>query len=227
MIDRSKTGKTQLASPHLAHGSLKIYGDMISPYVRACIVTAHEAGLGDNVQLIQTDVAMAAANEDLAVLSPIAQIPVLVTPQGVAIHDSRVIVDYLCFVGDRTLMPTDGDERYRVLTLQAIGQGIADAAVSYRNEKAQRPTGLHWIAWLDRLKLRVEFALDALEASWQRDLGHLSAGSITVAVVLSYLDYRFDDWTWRSERAKLAAFHNRFSVRHSMQVTALGAPSAG
>ena len=31
---------------------MKIYGDMISPFVRMTIVTAHEAGLGGKVQHI-------------------------------------------------------------------------------------------------------------------------------------------------------------------------------
>lgn len=197
---------------------MKIYGDMISPYVRMCFVTAHEAGFGDQVELVATDVKVATENEELAALSPIAQIPVLVTPDGTVLHDSRVIADYLSHGASRKLL---GEKRHRALTLQAIGLGIADAAVAYRNEIAQRPENLHWHAWLDRQKLRVEHALDALEARWQTELSQVSVGSITVAVTLAYLDFRFGAWSWRNGRPRLTAFHQGFNARSSMQATAL------
>lgn len=204
---------------------MKIHGDIVSPYVRICLVTAHETGIGDRLELVATDVRIATANEPLARLSPIAQIPVVMTDDGHVLHDSRVIVDYICHVSDnRALLPTEGPARFRVLTLQAIGQGIADAAVSYRNEIAQRPQALHWQAWLDRLQLRIDTALDALERSWASELGETTVGSIAVAVALSYLDYRFGHWAWRHQRPGLAAFHERFAIRPSMEKTALPKP---
>jgi len=202
---------------------MKIYGDMISPYVRMCFVTAHEAGLGGELELITTDVKIATENEELAALSPIAQIPVLVTPNGAVLHDSRVIVDHLSLAGDRKLLASGGDERHRILTLQALGLGMADAAVAHRNEIAQRPERLHWHAWLDRQKLRVEHALDVLEARWEAELSEVNVGSITVAVTLAYLDFRYDAWSWRTARPRLEAFHRRFNARPSMRATALRA----
>lgn len=200
---------------------MKIYGDMISPYVRMCFVAAHEAGLGDQLELISTDVKIATENEELAALSPIAQIPVLVTPDGFALHDSRVIIDHINQIGGRILLADSGTARHRTLTLQAIGFGIADAAVTYRNEIAQRPRELHWHAWLDRLELRVQHAFDALEDRWQTELLQVNAGSIAVAVTLAYLDFRFDEWSWRNRRPNLAAFQQLFTARSSMRATAL------
>lgn len=200
---------------------MKIYGDMISPYVRMCFVTAHEAGLSGELELITTGVKIATENEELAALSPIAQIPVLVTSNGAVLHDSRVIVDHLNLAGDGTLLARSGDPRHRILTLQALGLAMADAAVAYRNEIAQRPESLHWHAWLDRQKLRVEHALDALETRWEAELSDVNVGSITIAVTLAYLDFRFDAWSWRTGRPRLEAFQQRFNSRPSMRVTAL------
>jgi glutathione S-transferase len=200
---------------------MKIYGDMVSPYVRMCFVTAHEAGIGKQLELVAADVTVAIENEWLASLSPIAQIPILVTADGTVLHDSRVIIDYLCRAGSQKLLAESGSGRFRILTLQAIGLGIADAAVAFRNEIAQRPQDLHWNPWLNRLKLRVERALNALEAQWQTELAELNVGSIGAAVALSYLDYRFDAWSWREGRPQLSGFHARFSARPSMQATFL------
>jgi glutathione S-transferase len=124
---------------------MKLYGDLVSPYVRICLVTAYEAGVGEAVELVQTGVEVASVNAALEALSPIAQIPVLAVEDGPVLHDSRVIVDYLCYLGrESALIPGGGKERFRVLTMQAIAQGIADSAVAYRNETHQRPSALHW-----------------------------------------------------------------------------------
>jgi glutathione S-transferase len=204
---------------------MKIYGDIISPFVRMCLVTAHEAGIGDKIQLVAAKVAPTEANQQLAVLSPIAKVPVLVTDHGHPIYDSRVIIEYLCHIsGNKTLIPDDGVKRFRILTLQATGQGVADAAVSYRYETAQRPEALRWQGWMDRQKLRVDTALSELERAWEKDLAEVTAGSIAVAVVLSYIDYRLGVWAWRNGRPKLAAFHERLGARPSMQKTALPPP---
>ncbi len=101
---------------------MKIYGDLISPFVRMTVVTAHEVGLGDKVLHIVEAVKPTEVNQKLAALSPIGKIPILETDHGHGIHDSRVIIEYLCHVaGNSTLIPNDGVKRFKVLTLQALG----------------------------------------------------------------------------------------------------------
>jgi len=148
---------------------------------------------------------------------------VLVTDHGHALYDSRVIIEYLCHIsGNKTLIPDEGVKRFRILTLQALGQGIADAAVAFRYEVASRPQGLQWQAWMERQKQRVAAALDEVERT--ADLNEVSAGAIAVAVALGYLDFRLPDWNWRNGRAKLAGFHKQFCQRESMAKTALPSP---
>jgi glutathione S-transferase len=187
------------------------------------MVIAHEVGLGENLKLLPAEVRIAEENSKLAALSPIAQIPVLMDRDGSAFYDSRVIVDYLCHAaGNDSLLPLSGATRFRVLTLQAIGQGIADAAVGYRNEVAQRPAALHWHAWLDRQRRRIELSLDVLEAEWISEMTQITVGSLTTAVVLSYLDFRFADWRWQDGRPGLSAAHEKICSRRSMSLTKPG-----
>ena len=68
---------------------MKILGDVISPFVRACLVTAHEVGLKDKVSLVATSVKPMTSNVDLTKLSAIGKIPVLVTDHAHPVHDSR------------------------------------------------------------------------------------------------------------------------------------------
>jgi glutathione S-transferase len=201
---------------------MKLYGDIISPFVRMCLVTAHEAGIADRIEFINAKVNPTAPNLELAALSPIAKVPVLQTDHGHALHDSRVIIEYLCHVsGNMTIIPDDGVKRFRVLTLQATAQAIADAAVASRYETVARPKELRWTDWSDRLKLRVEMALDDLEDKWQKNLSEVTAGSIATAVVLSYIDLRWGSWEWRKGRPKLDSFHGQFARRDSMVKTPL------
>jgi glutathione S-transferase len=201
---------------------MKIYGDLISPFVRMAIVTAHEAGLDGKVQHIVEAVKPTEVNEKLARLSPIGKVPVLETDHGHGIYDSRVIIEYLCHVaGNHDLIPQDGVRRFRVLTLQALAQGLADAAVAYRYEVAARPQGLQWEDWMKRAMARINAAIDEMENNWQDTLAGVNAGSIAAAVTLSYIDFRLGDLGWRATRPKLAAWHATFSQRDSMVKTAL------
>jgi glutathione S-transferase len=201
---------------------MKLLGDLISPFYRMCLVTAHEVGLGSRIQHVETKAAPTAVNADLTALSPIGKIPVLITDHNHPVYDSRVIIEYLCHIsGNKTLIPDDGVKRFRVLTLLALGQAIAEAGVAQRYETAVRPQGLQWREWMERQGLRVMAECDDLEKTWEKDLHEITAGSIAVAVALSYLDFRLPDWPWRPGRPKLQAFHESFSSRPSMQATAL------
>ena len=201
---------------------MKIYGDVISPFVRTVLVVAAEAGLGERVEHIKETVTSTQANPKLTAMSPLGKIPVLETDHHHAIYDSRVIVEYLCHVaGNSTLIPDEGVRRFRILTLQALGLGIADAAVSYRAEVNARPKGMQWEGWIERQLQRIRDGLDDLERNWETALAEVTAGSIAVAVVLSYIDYRIADLNWRTSRPRLAAFHEAFSGRDSMLRTAL------
>jgi glutathione S-transferase len=197
---------------------MKIHGDVISPFTRMCLVTAHELGLKDQVKLVPAAVKPAEVNPFLSKLSPIGKIPVLETDHGHAIYDSRVIMEYLAHhAGEKNFIPDDGVKRFRVLTLLALAQGISDAAVSKRYEQVQRPEGMRWMEYRTRLKARIEDGLDDIEANWIDSLKDVNAASIAVACMLGYIDFRHDALNWRSGRPHLDAFAKRFNFRLSME----------
>jgi glutathione S-transferase len=197
---------------------MKIHGDVISPFVRMCLVTAHEVGLVDKVKLVAAAVKPAEVNDQLASLSPIGKIPVLETDHGHAIYDSRVIMEYLAHhAGEKNFIPDDGVKRFKVLTLLALAQGIAEAAVAKRYEQVQRPEALRWAEYRSRLKARIEAGLDDIEAHWMESLHEVNAASIAVACTLGYIDMRHDALNWRSSRPQLEGFAKRFNARLSME----------
>ncbi|NMD09468.1 MAG: glutathione S-transferase [Phyllobacteriaceae bacterium] len=197
---------------------MKIYGDVISPFVRMCLVTAHEAGLKDRTEFVKTAVKPNEVNADLQKLSPIAKIPVLETDHHHAIHDSRVIMEYLAHVsGKSNLIPDDGVKRFGVLTLLATAQGAADAAVGLRYEQFARPEDKRWAELQERLKTRVLASLDDVESRWSAGLGDINVGTIGMACMLGYVDFRHAYLNWRDGRPALAAFEKTFAARDSMQ----------
>ena len=197
---------------------MRIHGDVISPFTRMCLVTAHELGLKDRVRLMPTVVKPAEVNDHLARLSPIGKIPVLETDHHHAIYDSRVIMEYLAHhAGSKVFIPDEGVKRFKVLTLLALAQGTADAAVSMRYEQVQRPEAMRWPEYKARLKARIEVGLDDIEQNWMETLQDVHAGSVAVACMLDYVDYRHDALNWRKGRPQLEAFAKRFSTRMSME----------
>jgi len=203
---------------------VKIYGDTISPFVRMCLVTAHECGLSGKLEHVREAVKPTQANPKLTALSALGKIPILETDHHHPLYDSRVIIEYLAHVaGNKTLIPDDGVKRFRILTLQALSQGLADVCVAYRYETAARPQGLQWADWMARTEQRINAAIDDMDRNWQAELTDVTAGTIAMAVALAYIDFRLPAFKWRDTRPNLSAFHEKFSARESMLKTALSA----
>lgn len=197
---------------------MKLYGAVLSPFVRMCLVTAHELGLKDKLTHVPASVSPIIANPDLTRLSPIGKIPVLETDHAHAIYDSRVIMEYLAHVGgSRSFIPDDGVKRFRVLTLLALAQGIAEAAVALRYEQAQRPETARWPEFMERQKARINDGLDEVEKNWQGDLTGVSAGSVAMACAMGYIDLRHAELNWRKTRPQTALHIDAFAKRPSLQ----------
>ena len=201
---------------------MKLYGVLLSPFTRMCMVTAIESGLASRVQLIAEELKPHEINPILEKLSPIGKIPILETDHGHTLYDSRVIMEYFTHVGgNSTLLPHEGVKRFRILTLLALAQGLCDAAVSLRYESAVRPEAARWPEYAARTTARIKACLNELENNWREDLQNVSLGSIAVAVALGYVDIRHDTLNWRKDRANLKQFYDGFIKRDSMVNTAL------
>lgn len=200
---------------------MKLIYAAASPYARMVLVTAHEVALANQLEIVQSGpLPPTGVNEDVTRLNPLGKVPCLVTDHGHALYDSRVICEYLCHrAGDKHLLPDEPVKRFRLLTLQALGQGICDTALGLRYETAARPEALRWPEWVERNRLRVLSALDEIERSFVADLEAMNAGSIAVACALGYLDLRFADMTWRDGRPKTAAAYAALVARPSLAQT--------
>ena len=118
------------------------------------MMTAHELGLADRITLLDPgSVSPIEPNAEITRHNPLGKIPCLVTNHGHPLYDSRVICEYLCHhAGDKTLLPDEPVRRFRILTLQALALGTAEAAVAWRYEMVSRPAEYRWASWADRVR---------------------------------------------------------------------------
>jgi len=93
-----------------------------------------------------------------------------------------------------------------------------DAAILRRYETL-RPETLRSIEWDTRQKGKVWNSLAALEREAATFGDRVDISTLTVAIMLDYLDFRFSHEAWRDAHPNLAKWHKAFSVRPSLKAT--------
>ena len=147
---------------------------------------------------------------EVVAVNPLGKIPCLVTDDGIALFDSRVICEFLDSVGDVIPLFPDHGLRMRALRFQALADGLCDAAVLCRGEMG-RPAEASRGSVIGVQKVKILRSLDMLEADVPAK--HLDIGSIAVACALGYLDLRFADEPWRDARPALTEWYTAMLER--------------
>ena len=199
---------------------MRVHVNPASPFARKVRIVARESKTLERLQEVETAVSPVAPNSDLAAANPLVKIPALILDDGTALYDSRVICEYLDSLGSAALFPASGPERWNALRLQALCDGILDAAVLTRYETAVRPQELQWLDWIAGQRKKIEGGIAALEreqSGWGERFG---IGQIAAACACGYLDFRFPQINWRTEYPGLAKWFERASARSSVRETA-------
>ncbi|WP_321339057.1 glutathione S-transferase family protein [Breoghania sp.] len=189
---------------------LVLHSSPTSPFGRKAKLAAAELGLEGLLLVENTETVV--PDEAFLRQNPLGKIPVLITEDGQALYDSRVILEYLDHrAGGGKLLPADA-RRFDVLTMQALADGICEASVLMTYEKRFRPEEMWHQPWLDRQEGKVSRAL-AVANSRPPEMGTtLDAGCIALACALGYLDLRYEG-AWRKDHASLVTWLDEFSAR--------------
>ena len=201
--------------------TIKLFHSPASPYVRKVLVTAHERGVFDQVELLESAAWPVKRDPIIVKHNASGKVPCLLTEDDQPVFDSRVICMFIDSLGDAqgTVYPSDTD-RFRILTLEALAESVLDACLLCRYEVALRPEGLRWQLWHDSQMEKIDSGLDALEGEWFYLLSrNFNAGSIAAACTLGYLDFRFVDKDWRARHPRLTDWFAEISKRKSMEET--------
>ncbi len=198
---------------------MKLYHSPTSPYVRKVLIVLHETGQLADVDLLTSHTAPTAPLAGLAAKNPLMKFPALERDAGITLYDSRVIC---AFFDDRAQagLYGSGARRFEILTLEATGDGILDAALALTYENRLRPEDKRWSEWDTAQWDKIAAACSALENRWLSHLnGPLDMGQIAVACALGYVDFRHEARNWRQGVPALSDWFAQFSERASMQDT--------
>lgn len=188
--------------------SFMLRSTVTSPFGRKVRMAIEVLGIGHLVTLEPADTLD--ANDTLRRQNPLGKMPCLLLPDGTAIYDSGVIIEFLAEgAGSDVLLPREGPERYVALTRAKLADGITDAALLMVYENRFRDTGTKSERWLDHQRGKVDRALAAFEAS-PPDPARTDIVSIGLSCALGYLDWR-RPVKWRDNHPRLVAWLAAFA----------------
>ena len=183
----------------------------LSPFGRKVRMAISRLGLWDRIEMVKAD--PLDPDDVLRRDNPLGKIPTLVTDDGKAVFDSRVILEYLDHVaGGGRLIPPAWPARVETLTLQALADGVMDAGILIVYEGRHRPEALHHPPWLDYQRGKMVRGLTAF-AKQPADPARFDVGTIAAACMLGYLDFR-KQVDWRAEFPTLVGWLDRFRAHH-------------
>jgi len=199
---------------------MKLLASLTSPFARKVRIVLVEKHVDFALEVVNP------WEEDSPVIAhnPLSQVPTLVLDDGTGVFDSRVIAEYLDAMSPAVkLLPEPGRQRMLVRRIEALADGVSEAAVKIFLER-KRPEDKRDAAWCDAQRAAVDRGLGVLE----RELGekewfhghNLSLADIAVGCSLGYLDLRFgDEIEWRRGHPGLAQHMDKLLARPSFAET--------
>jgi len=194
---------------------MKLIGSLTSPYVRKVRVVLAEKKLEYQLELEN----VWAPDTQIQLLNPLGKVPCLVTDDGGALFDSRVIVEYMDTLSPyNRLIPQAGRERAAVRCWEALADGVLDAAVTVFKER-QRPAEQVSHEWIDRQLSKIHAALKAMSESLGDQAfcrgNAVSLADLAAGCALAYLAFRFPEIDWRTPYPNLSKLHDKMAARPS------------
>jgi glutathione S-transferase len=182
-----------------------------SPFGRKVKIAASVLGLDGEIKTEPADLNDEA--DSLRRQNPLGKIPALIPEDGIALFDSRVILEYLDHrAGGGKIVPREPAARFAALRLQALADGMTDAQILLIYEGRYRPPEHHVKKWTDYQADKIARGFVALEANPPALDPVVNVGQIALACFLGHRDLRFPG-TWRDGNPKLAAWLDRFEAQ--------------
>jgi glutathione S-transferase len=198
---------------------MKIFYSPASPFVRKCMVVAHELGIAERIEKLPSAAGPVKRDANILPKNPLGQVPTFLCDDGQVLYDSRVICEYLDATHAGALFPKSGAERWARLTELALADGMTAAALLARYETMLRPEALRWSDWTDGQLAKVRTGLEWLETATPSFGDRVDIGTIAFGCALGYMDFRFPAVDWRAEAPNTAKWFDAFNQRASMRAT--------
>ena len=197
----------------------KGYNTLNSPYGRKARVAAIETGQPNIIDW--WFMSREERAKEVPALTPLGHIPALVLDDGTLIVDSPVIAAWVDAQHDGVkLIPIEGNERWAVLSLEALGDGLGDAAIAAALE-SNRQEGEKSQSAIERNISKVNQTLSYLNDLADEFNDPPKMGEISVACAMGYMELRGVAVGWRESFGDLAAWYEQIQKRESFKETAI------
>ena len=198
---------------------MKLISSLTSPYGRKVRIVLLEKKIPFKLQVENPWLPDSTIGE----VNPLGKVPVLVLEDGISVFDSRVIVEYLDMLSPVAhLIPSDAKSRMMVRGVEALADGITDAAVSIvlERKRADDKQDLDWITLEEKALYRGLVALSDALGDKTLYLGStMTLADIATGCMLGYLDLRFPQINWREMHPNLADLAGKLAERRSFNDT--------
>ncbi|MCA1978727.1 MAG: glutathione S-transferase N-terminal domain-containing protein [Thiobacillus sp.] len=198
---------------------MKLVTSLTSPYGRKARVVLLEKKIPFQLQVENPWL----PDSPVPSLNPLGKVPVLVLEDGVSVFDSRVIVEYLDPLSPVAhLIPGEPKSRMVVRGVEALADGVTDAAVAVYLERKRAPElrSAEWLTLQEKTLFRgIEALAEALgEKPWYFG-NSMTLADIACGCMLGYLDLRFPEVDWRGAHPNLAKLFDKLMARPSFKET--------
>ncbi len=193
---------------------MKFYYGKTSPYARKVLIVLLEKDIPHDL----IEAFPFAENSSLGTINPLCKIPALLSDDDELITNSPLICRYLEDQYPTPALVPSGPNTWATLNMEALGDGIMEAAFSLtmeknRNETEQSPS------WRQRWEDNIFRTIAYLNTNISSLHGPLSIAQISIAVALEYVDFRQPQIMWREQNSELTRWLNDFSKRKTLQIT--------
>lgn len=195
---------------------MELYHSLTSPYSRKVRVFLREKGLR------AAEVDIRTSGRKASEVNPLGKVPTLVLESGLALFDSRVIIDTLDHLHPHpVLIPGDPMARARVRRFEALADGLCDVLIPIVVETA-RPAEVRNEAQIAKLTEKVRAVLAELDraalGSPYLEGGRFSLADIAVIAALGYCRLRRQEFL-EGDYSSLLEYEARLLERPSLKET--------
>ena len=176
---------------------MKLFYSPFHTFIHKVLVTAHEAGLWDEITFVPTYPFKNRDGEDqgdaysLAAINPLSKVPTLALDDGQVVYGSQAVVETLDALSKsgHHLYPANGAKRWEAVTRLALADTIFETTVmlvmeGWNPEDKQRIEFFEWI-WPKIIR-----GMDKLEAYCARGFDQFDIGQAAMLHAISYTDFR-------------------------------------
>jgi glutathione S-transferase len=180
-----------------------------SPFGRKIKIALSCLGMRDDVTVKQTNTMN--PEDDIRGVNPLGKIPALVVDDMV-LFDSRVILDYLdARAGGGKILPASGPDRFNVMSMAALADGILDAAILVIYESRLRPEGMQVESFVEFQRDKIIRSLQGMPMENYDNGAMPDVAEIGLACALDYLDFR-KQVEWRDHAPHLVGWKDGFAA---------------